>query len=69
MPLWHPFLTGRLARWRQVERWLEGVLARGNVWFAPLEAIAHHVLDHEAARHPVRVRRFPNYLDPVHLER
>ncbi len=41
--IWHPFLTGRLSRWRVVEDWLEGVLARGDVWFAPLEDIAAHV--------------------------
>jgi peptidoglycan-N-acetylglucosamine deacetylase len=41
--IWHPFLTGRLARWRVVERWLETVLSRADVWFAPLEKIAAHV--------------------------
>ena len=40
MPVLHPFLTGRLARWRLFERWLEDVLSRGDVWFAPLEEIA-----------------------------
>ncbi|MGR6467942.1 polysaccharide deacetylase family protein [Rhizobium sp. PAMB 3182] len=41
--IWHPFLTGRLARWRVVEEWLEQVLLRGDVWFAPLEEIAAHI--------------------------
>lgn len=41
--IWHPFLTGRLARWRVVEHWLETVLAHPDVWFAPLEDIAAHV--------------------------
>lgn len=44
MPVLHPFLTGRLARWRLFERWLEEVVQRDDVWFAPLEEIAHHVL-------------------------
>ena len=43
MGIWHPFLTGRLARWRVVERWLEKVLATKKVWFAPLEEIVAHV--------------------------
>jgi len=43
MSIWHPFLTGRLARWAVVERWLEGILQRGDVWFATLEEIALHV--------------------------
>lgn len=42
MPVLHPFLTGRLARWREVERHLEAILERGDVWFAPLEQIAGH---------------------------
>lgn len=46
--IWHPFLTGRLARWRVVERWLETVLTERNVWFAPLEEIAAHVAGLEA---------------------
>ena len=39
----HPFLTGRLARWRLVEQWLEQTLKTRNVWFAPLEDIIAHV--------------------------
>ncbi len=42
MPVLHPFLTGRLARWAEMERWLEGVLEQGDAWFAPLEEIARH---------------------------
>jgi peptidoglycan/xylan/chitin deacetylase (PgdA/CDA1 family) len=37
------FATGRL-RWEAVHRFLEGVLDRGDVWFAPMEEIAAHVL-------------------------
>ncbi|MGB2073009.1 MAG: polysaccharide deacetylase family protein, partial [Candidatus Puniceispirillaceae bacterium] len=33
----HPFLTGRLARWKQVETWLEGTLNTKDVWFARLD--------------------------------
>ncbi len=43
MPVLHPFLTGRLARWHEMEKKLEGILAKGGVWFAPLEKIANHV--------------------------
>lgn len=42
MPVLHPFLTGRLARWREMERLIERALAAGDVWFAPMEAIAAH---------------------------
>lgn len=43
MPVLHPFLTGRLARWQQMEAFLETALDKGDVWFAPLEAIATYV--------------------------
>ena len=39
----HPFLTGRLARWKQVEAWLEKTLNTKNVWFARLDQIADHL--------------------------
>ncbi|WP_075221463.1 polysaccharide deacetylase family protein [Acuticoccus yangtzensis] len=46
MPVLHPFLTGRLARWAAMEAWLAPLVEAGDTWFAPLEEIAAH-----AARH------------------
>ncbi|WP_299979308.1 polysaccharide deacetylase [uncultured Pseudoteredinibacter sp.] len=43
MSIWHPFLTGRLTRWTQVERWLESILDRNDCWFATLSEIAGYV--------------------------
>ncbi|MGD9294682.1 MAG: polysaccharide deacetylase [Roseobacter sp.] len=45
MPVLHPFLTGRLARWRALEKHIEKMLAKNDVWFAPLEEIAKHAED------------------------
>ena len=39
----HPFLTGRLARWRLVEKWIEDTLNTRNVWFTTLAGIADHL--------------------------
>ena len=39
----HPFLTGRLARWRLVERWIERTLTEKDVWFTTLGGIADHM--------------------------
>lgn len=66
LAIWHPFLTGRLARWRQVEAWLETVLDLGDVWFAPMHEIAAHVRA-EAAKDPnaVRIENLPYYTKPV----
>lgn len=61
--IWHPFLTGRLARWRVVERWLEEMLARGDVWVATLGEIAAHV----AAQDGLREDRLPYYDRPQNL--
>jgi len=43
VPVVHPFATGRLSRWIEVRKFLEHVLSRGDVWFAPMEEIAAHV--------------------------
>jgi peptidoglycan/xylan/chitin deacetylase (PgdA/CDA1 family) len=43
VPVWHPFLSGRLARWRQTHAMIEKMLATGDVWFAPMREIAAHV--------------------------
>ena len=40
--VWHPNVSGRLARIEQVVALLDDVLARGDVWLAPLREIAAH---------------------------
>ncbi|CAN7518538.1 polysaccharide deacetylase [Bosea sp. LjRoot90] len=66
MGIWHPFLTGRLARWAVVERWLEQVLATRKVWFAPLEEIVAYVEQLVAAgEYQVRTEELPYFTQPV----
>ena len=63
--IWHPFLTGRLARWRQVERWLEEVLESRDVWFATLGEIAQHVRQVAASdNNAIRCDTLPYYTTP-----
>jgi hypothetical protein len=60
--IWHPFLTGRLARWRLVEQWLEQTLKTRSIWFAPLEDIIGHVKKVTAeGRYTPRVDQLPYY--------
>lgn len=59
MPVLHPFLTGRLARWREMEKLIVRALETGNVWFAPMEAIASHALEN---RKTLRVERLEDYV-------
>ena len=61
----HPFLTGRLARWRQVERWLEQILKSHNVWFTTLEGLADYMTRVTQARaYDPRVEQLPYYTGP-----
>ncbi len=64
--VWHPFVSGRLARWRQVEKLIEDMVGRGDVWLAPLEDIARHVLaSRENGNYRPRVDDLPYYDKPV----
>ena len=60
----HPFLTGRLARWRLVDQWLEKTLSEKDVWFAPLREIADHLDALSADGWSPRTERLPYYTDP-----
>jgi peptidoglycan/xylan/chitin deacetylase (PgdA/CDA1 family) len=62
----HPFLTGRLARWRLVEKWIEETMKTRNVWFARLEDIADHMDGlRKAGTWSPRVEKLPYYDGPV----
>ncbi len=69
VPVVHPFATGRLARWHHWHRFLEIAVARGDVWFAPMEEIAAHV-QHLVATGgwTPRIDRLPYYTAPVRVE-
>ena len=41
--IWHPFVSGRLSRWKRVEKMIEYMRSTGEVWFATLEEVASHV--------------------------
>jgi len=67
--VWHPFASGRLARWAEVEKLIEYMLEKGDVWFARMEDIAAHVgrcID-DGSYQP-RVDNLPFYDSPVEVE-
>ena len=69
VPVVHPFATGRLARWHHWHRFLESLVARGDVWFAPMEEIAAHVQRLVATgRWQPRIDRLPYYTAPVRVD-
>jgi hypothetical protein len=64
--VWHPFATGRLARWRQVEKLLAYMREKGDVWFAPMDEIAAHVRRSiDDGSYQPRVDRLPYYRERV----
>lgn len=40
--VWHPFLSGRLARAEAIDGLLNYMMEKGEVWFAPMSEIARH---------------------------
>jgi len=64
--VWHPFATGRLARWLEVEKLITYMREKGGVWFAPMEEIASHVrrciMD---GSYQPRVDRLPYYREQI----
>jgi peptidoglycan/xylan/chitin deacetylase (PgdA/CDA1 family) len=66
IPVVHPFVTGRLARWHFFSEFLAEVRERNDVWFAPLEDIAEHVKSQVAAgQYQPRIEQIPQYTAPV----
>jgi hypothetical protein len=41
--VWHPMVSGRLARWDYTARMIGKMHEKGKVWFATLEDIAAHI--------------------------
>lgn len=60
--VWHPFVSGRLARLDRVVQWIQSMLDKGGVWFATMEEIAEHVrkLRSEGKWTP-RIHKLPYY--------
>lgn len=66
--VWHPFASGRLARWREVEALIDYMLAKGGVWFATMEQIAAHVRRCvDDGSYVPRVDRLPYHTGPLTL--
>jgi len=64
--VWHPFLSGRLARLEAISDLIEYMHEKGGVWFATLGEIASHIekLVETGAWSP-RVEVFPQYPTPI----
>lgn len=64
--VWHPFLSGRLARIHAIVEFIEYMRAAGGVWFAPLEDVCDHVrMLMRESRWTPRQEKIPPYECPV----
>jgi hypothetical protein len=64
--IWHPFVSGRLARAEAMVRLIEYMQAKGGVWFATMAEIGAHIdgLIASGAWSP-SVERLPFWPEPV----
>ncbi len=64
--VWHPFVSGRLARADAIGDLIEYMVGKGGVWFAPMHEIAAHVRRMIAeGRYVPRKDRLPFYDAPL----
>ncbi len=64
--VWHPFLSGRLARAQMICNLIEHMNAKGNVWFARLDEIAAHIRTViDAGSWTPRIDNLPYYDRPI----
>ncbi|MFT5114148.1 MAG: peptidoglycan/xylan/chitin deacetylase (PgdA/CDA1 family) [Parasphingorhabdus sp.] len=64
--VWHPFATGRLARWEKVIELIDYMKNKGDVWFARMEDIAAHVQSCiDDGSYTPRIDHLPYYAGPV----
>lgn len=64
--VWHPYISGRLARCDRIEQMIMEMQVRGDIWFATMEEIAAHVqkcID-DGSWTP-RVDQLPYYSEPI----
>ena len=64
--VWHPFVTGRLARCDRMAQMIEDIRSEGNVWFAKMEEITAHIQQciDDGSWTP-RVDKLPYYDGPI----
>ena len=64
--VWHPFLSGRLARAVAIRKLIDYMQNKGGVWFATLEEISSHLAEIErTGRWQPKVDKLPFYDGPI----
>jgi len=66
VPVWHPFISGRLPRAIAMHEMIGEIMKKGGVWFAPLSEIAEHVQEQiRAGTWKPRIERVPLAESPI----
>lgn len=63
--VWHPFVSGRLARCDAIEGLIRYMLDKGGVWFAKLSEIAAHARARQISGWQPRIDRVPFWTAPL----
>ena len=64
--VWHPFLSGRLARAAAIKNLIRYMHEKGDVWFATLEEIAGHIQTlMQSGQWSPRIDKLPYYEGPI----
>jgi peptidoglycan/xylan/chitin deacetylase (PgdA/CDA1 family) len=64
--VWHPHVSGRLARCHAIESLITHMQSKGGVWFARMEEISAHVRSLvESGRWTPRIDQLPYYDGPI----
>ena len=64
--VWHPTVSGRLARWHSIDGMIEAMMETGDAWFATLEEIARHVAKCRAdGTWSPRIEHLPYLTEPL----
>ncbi len=64
--VWHPWVSGRLARCSRIAKMIEYMQSKGDVWFASMEEIARHMQSvTDAGTYTPREVGLPYYDKPI----
>jgi peptidoglycan/xylan/chitin deacetylase (PgdA/CDA1 family) len=64
--VWHPFVSGRLSRADAIVRLMDYMMAKGDVWFAPMSEIAAHIRSViDSGEWTPRTDHLPFWAEPV----
>ena len=63
--VWHPFVSGRMARCDAIEELIRYMQDKGGVWFATLAEVAAHARAQQQAGWQPRVDRLPYWTEPL----